>query len=64
MVLYRIVAPHFVAGLTLEQVQEGTLLVTRVTETAPILKYMKGWPHSQVITYCGKKGWTIDTIEC
>ena len=46
----RIVAPHFVAGL--EFGERGM-----VKRCPPIVKYMRGWPQSQVQSYCHKKGW-------
>lgn len=33
-----------------------------VTDTAPILKYMKGWRLDKVREYCAKKGWIIHTF--
>lgn len=49
MLLVRIVAPHFVAGL----VTDG-----HVRRAAPILRYMIGWPDDRVRRYCVAKGWT------
>jgi len=46
--LWRIKAPHFVAGLTFGGV---------VTKAAPILRYMLGWSRGEVIAYCNRKGW-------
>ena len=46
----RIVAPHFVAGV--EFGERGM-----VKRCPPIVKYMRGWPQSQVQSYCHKKGW-------
>lgn len=51
--LLRIVAPHFVAGVVLD---DG-----RVVETAPILKYMKGWRLRLLYWYAvTHKQWRID----
>lgn len=47
--MIRIVAPHFVAGVT--------LLENTVFRTAPILSYMFGWHKDRVFDYCKKKGW-------
>jgi hypothetical protein len=53
-VLVRIVAPHFVAGI---EATNG-----RVTMTAPILHYMRGWDGAQVASYCARKGWQWERI--
>lgn len=53
--LLRIEAPHFVAGLVVE---EG-----RVKSAAPILRYMVGWTRSRVAFYCHSKGWRIELCE-
>lgn len=45
--LIRVVAPHFVAGLVTTGV---------VTETAPILAYMIGWPEQKAADYIKRKG--------
>lgn len=50
LVLGRIVAPHFVAGVIVE---DG-----RVVRAAPIVGYMKGWPEERVRAYVARKGWT------
>ncbi len=47
----RIEAPHFVAGVVIE---DG-----RVIDCAPIIKYMRGWTDIQVLEYCRKKGWIV-----
>lgn len=47
--LIRIEAPHFVAGVVLEN--------GRVTRTAPIVKYMKGWTEAHIRHYCVTKDW-------
>lgn len=43
-VLYQVTARHFCAGVVLEN-------------TAPILRYMRGWSLSKVLDYCQRKGW-------
>lgn len=48
--LGRIVAPHFVAGVIVE---EGN-----VTRAAPIVGYMLGWSEERVRTYVRRRGWT------
>lgn len=45
----RVSAPHFVAGLVLQQ---GI-----VVQTAPILHYMRGWSVAKMDRYCQRKGW-------
>lgn len=49
--LIRIEAPHFVAGLVVEDGQ--------VYESAPVIKYMRGWTQEKVINYCRVKGWKV-----
>ena len=46
--IYRIEAPHFVAGLVPYQ--------GRVRRCAPIIKYMAGWDIAKVYEYCEQKG--------
>lgn len=48
-------APHFYAGIVLE----GDI----VTESAPILKYMRGWSRDKVREYCKLKGWKVLVIQ-
>lgn len=47
--MIRIVAPHFVAGVVIED--------RRVVKAAPIVKYMIGWSVTRVLTYCRRRGW-------
>jgi len=55
--LIHINAPHFCCGVIL---QNG-----RVVQTAPIVKYMRGWPQEQVLSYCTTKKWQAQEIlEC
>lgn len=54
MILARIEAPHFVAGLDIE--------ARRVTRTAPILAYMAGWPVRRVLVYCKRKQWLFRRV--
>lgn len=51
--LLRIEAPHFVAGVVVRD--------HRVAKSAPIVKYMRGWPQSKVLSYCASKGWRVST---
>ncbi len=45
----QITAPHFCAGVILAN--------GRITDTAPILHYMKWWDCAAVVAYCQRKGW-------
>lgn len=54
MVLLRIMAPHFVAGI---EVDGG-----RVVRAAPIVRYMVGWDGPRFHHYCRKKGWTWEVV--
>lgn len=51
--MIRITAPHFCAGLVLDDL--GV-----VTRAAPILRYMLGWRASRVVTYATRKGWQVE----
>jgi hypothetical protein len=51
--LITINAPHFNAAVV---VREGL-----VVDSAPILRYMRGWHESRVFGYAGRKGW--DTFD-
>jgi hypothetical protein len=61
--IFRITAPHFVAGG--EGELEINLLSPRVTRTAPIIDYMRkqGWCFHHVIDYCKRKGWKYEEWE-
>lgn len=50
--LFRIEAPHFVAGLV--------LINGVVDHGAPILKYMNDWTFNAVIAYCNSKRWKYE----
>lgn len=52
--MVRIVAPHFVAGVTVEPDENG---IIRVTEPAPILHYTRGWSIATLKAYMVRKGW-------
>lgn len=54
--LYRVVAPHFVAGFLYDD-KEG------VFKSAPIIKYMNRWSFSDISKYCHGKGWKIEEIK-
>ena len=53
--IVRITAKHMTAGIIIE---DGV-----VTKTAPILKYMKGWILTRVITYGNHKQWKCELLE-
>lgn len=52
--LFRVCAPHFVAGLVTED------SVAQVQ--APILGYMHGWHIGRVRDYARSKGWRIQPV--
>lgn len=52
--LYRIEAPHFVAGFGFKD--------QKVAGIAPIIKYMIDWPIDRIQRYCDKKGWHLEEI--
>ena len=54
MTSYRIIAPHFCAGVVLDG--------GKVARAAPILKYMQGWRLKDVFNYCSRKHWTIERV--
>lgn len=56
MMLLRIIAPHFAAGIVL-----GNDLSAR--PCAPIIKYMRGWSFAAIKIYCAKKRWTLEVVE-
>jgi IS4 transposase len=53
-ILAAIRGPNFHAGIV--------LLNDRVTETAPIVKYMKGWSRKRVRDYCNDRDWNISVV--
>ncbi|HYN39199.1 MAG TPA: hypothetical protein VES39_08100 [Rhodospirillales bacterium] len=58
MILGRITAPHFVAGL--EAGEEPPHVVRRA---APIIAYMLGWTAERVADYCSRKRWQIERVR-
>jgi hypothetical protein len=48
--LYRVTAPHFVAGFT---TRRGV-----VVHAAPILRYMLRWTDRRAFKYIGRRGWS------
>jgi hypothetical protein len=53
-ILAQILAPHFSAGVVLWD--------DKVVETAPIVRYMRGWSRERVRNYCKKKDWKISIV--
>ena len=53
--LAQIRAPHFTAGIV--------LVGDKVTETPPIVGYMKGWNRDHVRRYCHQKQWNIAAVK-
>ena len=56
-VLWRITAPHFVAGIELGMWHHIVL------RAAPIVEYMLGWEGRTVLHYCEKKNWKVEVVE-
>jgi hypothetical protein len=52
--MIRIDTGYAVGGVELEE--------DKVTRTAPILKYMRGWTTAKVLAYADKKGWKVDIL--
>jgi hypothetical protein len=52
--LVRIDAPHFVAGILIEN--------DHVVRGAPIIAWMIGKPEGFVEWYCRRKGWLFDRV--
>lgn len=55
--LWRIVAPHFVAGLNVSR-RDG-----KVIRAAPVIRYMMGWDKPRFIRYCMKKSWKMERVD-
>lgn len=53
--LWRITAPHFVAGITVAQ--DGVIV-----DTAPILKWARGNSSYWFAEYCTRKGWKVERL--
>lgn len=53
-VLAAIDAPHFYAGIVLQNDQ--------VVEAADIVKYMRRWSRDRVRDYCKSKNWRVSVI--
>lgn len=57
--LLQIIAPHFVAGMVMEE--DGVFW--RAVRLAPIIRYMVGWQWPRITGYCKKKGWQVRYIN-
>lgn len=55
-ILYQITSKYFCAGL------EHWFEDDRITEAAPIIKYMKTWPIDKVLDHCKIKHWKIERV--
>jgi hypothetical protein len=55
--LYRIEAPHFVAGFELAEVSDT------VVNAARVIKYMEGWGLARAMSYCNRRGWKLERVE-
>lgn len=55
MTLAQITAKHFCAGIVLDEAD-------KVTEAAPIVRYMTGWNRDRVRAYCTSKGWAVRVV--
>lgn len=56
-VLWRITAPHFVAGIELRGWNHD------VVRAAPIVRYMFGWESREVLALCERKHWQVEVVE-
>jgi hypothetical protein len=54
-ILAQIEAPHFVAGIVLQD--------DIVVETAPILRYMRKWDRKRVREYCQRNAWKVVVVH-
>lgn len=54
--LVRIVAPHFVAGVLVDDDM-------RVVQAAPILRWAVRWRVDWLADYCRGKGWGIEVVS-
>lgn len=56
MTLYRIAAPHFVAGVVVDA--KGMVICT-----APILNWASGWSMQSLMRYARKKRWSVEFLR-
>jgi hypothetical protein len=56
VIIAQITAPHFVAGLELENGK-----VARIA--APIIGYMIGWTEANIQQYVKRKGWKYEPLK-
>ena len=61
--LYRVVAPHFIAGIVFNP-DGSAARADQSGGAAPILAWvvMRRWTLEQFETYCRKKGWEIKHV--
>ena len=52
--LIRITSNYFCAGAVIEN--------NKITQIAPIIKYMKDWNYSKILNYCQSKHWTLELL--
>ena len=55
MRLYRVEAPHFVAGVEVNE-------QNRIVRAARILNWALGYDRISFLFYCGKKGWKVKEV--
>jgi hypothetical protein len=53
--LVQIRSRNFVAGIV--------LIDDKVVETAPILRFLKGWSGQRVWEYCARYRWEVETVR-
>jgi hypothetical protein len=53
-ILAQIHGANFTAGIV--------LFDDKVAETAPIVRYMRGWSRGRVRDYCQKHGWGVSVV--
>jgi hypothetical protein len=54
--LYRVIAPHFVAGIIVAQ--DGVIVFA-----APILQWAGNWAFAGFKSYCARKGWKVEAVN-
>lgn len=52
--LYRVSAPHYVCGIVVTD--------SRVTYTAPIMRWCRGWTIAKVQAWCAKKRYKCELV--
>lgn len=54
--LISIEGPNFSAGLVFSR---GNIVI----KAAPIIKWMLGWSHGKVVTYCDNRRWKYEVVK-